>query len=133
MSNKFSPKVLSGSQRGFTLIEIIVAVSFLAIASVSINSAMVRQTNTAVKLDKRLIANWIASNVIAEARIAVQYGDSPKTSGSEKMAGRDWSYRLQESDTGDEYLRKLEAKVYFDDERDPIVVMDGYYSSLSKK
>lgn len=120
-------------QSGFTLIEIIVAVSILAIASTAINSALVKHADTAAHLEERLVANWVASNAIAEARLAFQYEESPKTSGSEDMGGREWRFALEESNTSDQYLRKVEAQVFLEGDSKSIIRMDGYYSSLLKK
>jgi len=51
--------------RGFTLIEIIVAMAVLAITALAINTALVRHVDAAIRLEKKLIANWVASNAIA--------------------------------------------------------------------
>jgi len=98
------------NSKGFTLIEIVVAMAVLSVTALAINTALVRHVDAAFRLEQKMIANWVASNAIAEARLAVKYEETPNTSGTEQMAGREWRFQLNESPTSDPYLISQTSK-----------------------
>ena len=54
--------------RGFTLVEILVAVAILAVALAATTRAASMATDGALETRERLLATWAAQNVIAEMR-----------------------------------------------------------------
>jgi len=113
--------------QGFTLIEVLIATAIFFITSTAINLALFRHSDSAGRLEEKLIANWVASNSIAEARLAVQYEEAPTTSGTVQMAGREWRFQMEETTTSDADLKKLEVKVFYADDKNPTSTMDGYF------
>lgn len=84
--------------RGFTLIEVMVAVGILAIALPTLLLNMMGQIDGTTHLRDKLQAQWVAENVMAGIRIQngldgkVPEGDN---SGSEELAGRQWYWKTR--------------------------------------
>jgi general secretion pathway protein I len=117
-------------QAGFTLIEVLVAVTILAVAMgalIASGSGFVRDT---AQLRDRYIASWVAQNRIAEIRIAKKWPATGEQSGLELMAGNQWEWRTQVEATQDQDMRKLTVQVF--SSKDPhaayLAVIDAYLS-----
>ena len=49
-------------QRGFTLLEIIIALTIVVIALIGVYGGLVRNVKTTTDVEERLVANWVAAN-----------------------------------------------------------------------
>ena len=58
-----------GKQKGFTLIEIMIALAVVSIAILALGSAMNHNTAMVSEVEKRLMAQWVASNIAAQTRL----------------------------------------------------------------
>lgn len=84
-------------ERGFTLLEVVIALSIVAVSVLAIASAMNAHTATAADLEQRVVAYWIANNQIATLRHDSKI-DRIKTGNSSdrtEMAGHDWRTRTR--------------------------------------
>lgn len=102
------------STRGFTLIEIIIALAIVAIAVLAIANAMNQHTHVASELEKRVVASWVAANVAAEVRHSAKT-DRVRTGSSSdivEMGGHKWraSAHITETDVEQVFLLKVEVK-----------------------
>lgn len=106
------------SQRGFTLVEVMVALAVIAIAlSASISSSATAVNNLA-GMKERTIAHFVAMNELA--RVELEGNKIPqKLDGTTEMAGRDWYWKMKIENTADASndLKYLDIRVY-GDERD---------------
>ncbi|MBT3472129.1 MAG: type II secretion system minor pseudopilin GspI [Gammaproteobacteria bacterium] len=96
---------------GFTLVEVLVAVTILAIAMsalIASGSGFVRDVTL---LRDRHIASWIAQNRIAEVRLTEKWPSIGERSGFEVMVGNEWEWRTVVKKTPDEKIRKLRVQV----------------------
>jgi len=100
--------------RGFTLLEIIIALAIVAIAVLAIAKAMNQHTHVAGELQKRIVASWVAGNVIAELRHKAKTDKVKIGSSSDivKMGGHRWRARaaIKETDVEKVYLVTVEVK-----------------------
>ena len=114
-------------QRGFTLIEIIIALGIVSVAVVAIVDAMGKHTNAASQLEGRILASWIASNHIAEIRHESKTDRVKLGSKSEvvKMGGQRWRVRSKIDETEVERVFLVEVEVKDDKRRNekPLAVM----------
>mgnify|MGYP000388015639 FL=1 len=69
------------SNRGFTLIEVMVALVIVAFALTAIAASMNQMINSATAMRDRTYASWIAQNKIAELRLNGTIPDVSTTSG----------------------------------------------------
>ena len=97
--------------RGFTLIEVMVALSIVALALASAAISMTQMIGAANTLRDRTYASWIAQNKIAEIRLAGILPDVDATSGEVDFANTTWAWRAVVSETGVENLLRIDVTV----------------------
>ena len=97
--------------RGFTLIEVMVALSIVALALASAAISMSQMIGAANTLRDRTYASWIAQNKIAEIRLAGVLPDVDATSGEVDFANATWAWRAVVSETGVENLLRVDVTV----------------------
>lgn len=106
-------------ERGFTLIEIVIALAIVAVATLAIANAILEHTRTAAGLEQRLLASWVASNKIAEIRHQAKI-DKVKTgtkSDTVELGGRKWRTRASITETEVERVFLIEVTVKDDARR----------------
>ncbi len=97
--------------RGFTLIEVMVALAVLAIALSAIVKGVSQHTSNLIYLRERTFAHWVAMNKIAELQIRRDWPAPGATQGTAQMAGREWHWTVTIKDTPDADVRRLEVEV----------------------
>ena len=102
--------------RGFTLLEILVALAVLATALAAVVAATSHQVRNVDGLTERTLAHWVAMNEITSRRLAGDWPPPGQREGEAEMAGREWHWRLTIAETEDASVRRLEIEVTGDDE-----------------
>lgn len=101
----------AAKQRGFTLVEIAIALALLAIALAAVSRATQTGVDTNRALRERTLAHWVAENRVAE-RLGMQAWVSPGAyAGSEVQAGITFLWRERVSETPNPALRRLDVSV----------------------
>lgn len=108
--------------KGFTLLEVIVAMAVLAIAGLSLLRAGNEHLVHLSHLRQNLVADWVADNKIAEIRI-VQQADASE--GQVKMAKQIWYWKVIVG-TPNRWLIPFKVEVRRLPNLPPIVVRTGY-------
>ncbi len=106
------------AQKGFTLLEVLVALAVLAIALTSLLKGVFGNAANEAYLRDKTFAQWVAMNVVAEQQLAEKWPDKGKKQGSEAMGGHEWFWRYEIKETFDEDVRRLEVKVRASDDSD---------------
>lgn len=107
--------------RGFTLVEVLVAVAIVALAVTAVLMAMMRQIDGSAYLRDKLFAHWVALNQMELALLANAHSNqvpSTEMSGSEEMAGRTWYWRAQPRATANVGAVQLEIAVALQEGRE---------------
>lgn len=97
--------------RGFTLVEVLVALAVIAIALTAVMSNLGQGVTTAIALRERTIALWIAQNRLATHYLTRTWPSPDTTEGTTEMAGRNWRWREQVATTPDADIRRVEIEV----------------------
>lgn len=102
--------------------------SLLAVTVITTFSAVSSNVATTNASSDILVANWVASNAIAEARLKMVDGQLLLSNESVEMGGRRWRYEMQSTDTADPELVRVDVVVYLDDESSPTTTLLAYVS-----
>lgn len=97
--------------RGFTLVEVLVAVAVLAIAMAAVIGAMARQADNAGYLKQKTIALWVAHNRLAEIQLQTSAPGVGRADGRVEMAGIEWRWDSVVRNTEDPRLRRVDIEV----------------------
>lgn len=102
---------MRGSARGFTLIEVIIAVAVLAAAMGAIISGMARYADNAAYLREKTVALWVAHNRLSELQLEPGWPDTGKSDGVVEMAGVEWRWFMTVLETPDDKVRRVDIRV----------------------
>jgi general secretion pathway protein I len=99
--------------RGFTLLEVMVALGIVAVALGAIIQAAGGAANTVGALRTRTVAGWVALNATNTLLLEPEWPAEGKREGKTEMAGQEWHWQVQiKTAPGDKDFRRLEAQVY---------------------
>lgn len=85
------------SQRGFTLIEVMVALAVVSIALAALSRAMGVTVSTHSAIDERVVATWVAQNELA--KLQLQPDSRGEAKQQVRLLGREWTTELIQEDT----------------------------------
>lgn len=97
--------------RGFTLIEVVVALAIVGIGMFAVFKTIGDTANNVTFLRDRTIAAWVADNRIAEMRLTGQMPSVDETEGDVEMAGRRWHWVAKVSQTPVDGIRRIDISV----------------------
>ncbi|MGF1785381.1 type II secretion system minor pseudopilin GspI [Photobacterium swingsii] len=109
------------TQRGMTLLEVLVALAVFATAALSVMKAVSQHINTMGYLEEKTFAAMVADNELARLQLNGKIPTSSKR-GESELAGRKWYWTVSSTKTTDGYLRAVEMVVATDKERKQSVV-----------
>ncbi len=112
---------------GFTLIEVMVALTIIAISLGALLSTSGTQANSAGYLKRKTLAHWVAVNELTQLRIAKEFPGEGNKKGSTEMAGKEWFWTRTTKKTEDKDARQIIFTVFSDKDReDNITSLTGY-------
>ncbi len=100
--------------KGFTLLEILVALAVVAIGTAAVLQSVGSTVRSLDIAQSRVMATWVASNRIAELRLARIWPAAGSVDRSEVSGGRTWHYRESVKTTADEDVLRIDIVVYDD-------------------
>ena len=116
--------------RGFTLIEVMVALAVFSVVSV----ALVKNTSTSLRLsgmiEDRTIAWWLAENKMTSLRMLPRTDDSYPNSGTSRevveMDDTSWDVETTVETTENDYVRRIVISVYRENQEDARARLVGF-------
>lgn len=111
---------------GFTLLEVLVALTILAVGATGLIGAVRQSLLQEEALETRTLASWVAENRLAELRAERGWPDMGTSTGHVSMAGRDWSVRVGIKATPNPYMRKIEVAVAPLPAQEPVATLIGF-------
>ncbi len=117
---------MSRTQRGFTLMEVLVALAVLAIALGAIIKAAGEGATHIGRLRDQTLASWVALNRLNETLLSEDWPAEGSDNGVAEMANREWPWELTVSATADEDLRRLDISVRDQDDQPPLAVLSAF-------
>ena len=117
------------SCKGFTLLEVLVALTIVALALGALISTSGSQASSAGYLKQKTVAHWVAMNEITRLQVEKAWPGKGDTKGSTAMAGAEWYWTLTVNETEDDNSRQVEYRVYLDEDREySLTRLVGYLS-----
>lgn len=116
----------NASQKGFTLIEVMVALTIVAFSLTAIAASMNQMIDAANAMRERTYASWIAQNKITELRLANVLPEVSSTSGDVEYANSEWFWRAEVSETGIENFYRVEVSISLADSEYIIRTVTGF-------
>ncbi len=112
---------------GFTLLEAMIALAIVALGMMAVNTQLNRYVMSAIYIEQKTLASWIASNILTELSVAPQWPEVGDTTGDVEFAQRQWIWRAEVSATPIENLRRVDVAVFLDDDPEvQIHTMSGF-------
>ena len=108
---------------GFSLVEVLVALTVLAIALAAITKTASNNAGNTAYLRDKTFADWVAMNKVTELYALNQWPSIGESTGDSPMGGHEWAWTMKVSDTPDEDIRRVEVEVRRDeDDANAIVI-----------
>ena len=98
-------------RRGFTLIEILVALAFVAVALSAGMRSIAQSSDAATLLKQRTLALWVAQNRLALAQLESTWPALGERSGEAQQAGSTFVWRESVGGTPNPGFRRIEIAV----------------------
>jgi general secretion pathway protein I len=98
-------------QRGFTLIEVVVAMAIVALGLMAVFRVVNDTVNNASYLRDRTFAAWIADNRLTELRLGGEVPSVDETEGEVDYAGQAWRWTATVAQTPVENIRRIDVRV----------------------
>jgi general secretion pathway protein I len=118
-------------ERGFTLIEVMVALTVAVLALVAVMASISQMIDAGTAMRDRTYASWVAQNKIAELRLANVEPEVSETSGEVTFAGIEYGWTATVSETGVESLYRVDVEVGFAGTGDVLRTVTGFVGEPS--
>lgn len=104
------------SGKGFTLLELLIALVVLAVAGSAVSSRVSETFTQTYSLERRTLGHMVAENYLTRLRLQqIASQDLPDTGTDRErfvLADRDWLVEAEVADTSYALLRRVELNVY---------------------
>ncbi|MGD9599877.1 MAG: type II secretion system minor pseudopilin GspI [Steroidobacteraceae bacterium] len=97
--------------RGFTLIEVLVALVIVAVGMAALLGTLTSAADSSIYLRDKTFAEWIALNRISELRLAAKRPSKGKATGELDYAGRKWRYEQEVVETDVQGVLRIDVRV----------------------
>jgi general secretion pathway protein I len=98
--------------RGFTLVEVLVALMIVAIGLAALMTAVSSTARTSGYLRDKTLAQWIALNRLTEVRLTVNKLGQSADTGELEFANRTWHYDTRYFDTSITDMKRVVVRVW---------------------
>ncbi len=116
--------------KGFTLLEVMFALIFIAITMGAVIESGANSTLRSSHLKEKTIASWVAQNRLALYRAKKTWSNVSNKSGVVDMAGVQWRWKMKISKTDEPLMRRIDIDVYLGDSDEISASETGFIAKL---
>lgn len=98
-------------QRGFTLLEVMLALSILALVGISISQSVGSNVSNTLYIRQKTIARWVADNELTSIRLSGEWPGKEWVRLKTEMAGQVWHIRSRSVETTNDDFRMVIVEV----------------------
>lgn len=102
---------MASQQRGFTLLEVLVALAIFATVAAVLLTASARSLQNAARLEEKTLAAWVADNYLTELQLAATPPETGNDSRELELGGRHWQLFSETVTTSDPGMRRVNVWV----------------------
>lgn len=112
--------------RGFTLIEVLVALTVLAIAMGAVMGSLTQGIDLAVEMRQRTIAIWVGQDRLVKHRLEREWPSIDTTDHRVTMLGIEWRLQEKVSGTQEPTMRRIDIDVRGPDSQHVLAHVTGF-------
>lgn len=125
---------MKASLRGFTLLEVMIALLIFSIGSIALTKAMSQVVGQQSRLEQKTFAGWIADNKFKQIIAVDGFPDIGETRQEIEYARRQWQVEEKVIKTPNPLMRRIEITVSLLDKEDnssrPVHSITGFTGDL---
>ncbi len=116
--------------KGFTLIEVMIALTVFAVVSVALVRNTMSSLSQAAGIRDKTVAMWIAENELTRLRLQPRSEDNFPSAGTGRdyveMSGVAWEVEVEIETTENDFIRRATVSVLKEDVDEPAAVLVGF-------
>ena len=117
---------MTAHARGFTLIEVLIALAVIALALLALTRTASLQVQDFDALRERTLAGWVAADVLTDTRLASPFPATGHSDGHLQLAGRNWRWTRDVKATQDAEIRRIDILVFVGETQQPSASLSGF-------
>lgn len=123
----------SDPSRGFTLVEVLVALAIVSVGMLAVFKVIGDTANNVAYLRDRSFAAWIADNQLTELRLTGEMPSVDETKGQVEFAGRRWHWVQKVATTPVDGLRRIDVSVRREDDAEgsSLITIAGFIGAAA--
>jgi len=135
MTNNMQPMLYTNTNKltkGFTLIEVMLAMAVFAIAGIALLSTASNNAQNMGYLEDKMFADWVASNQLVAVSLEKKWPPKNNAKGEVELAGRQWFWQQKVVKTTDKNMRSIVIEVRLtEDEKLPLASFTTYVAKAA--
>lgn len=121
-------KMIFHNQKGFTLVEVLIALLIVSIAFSAILFSVNQNVRTELRLEEKIAATWVAEDVISRAQLGLLKANN----GVQSSLNKEWGWQLRTKSTQGAYVQEIEVTI-LDTQKNTVLVSTGYIGTSRAK